>query len=99
MVMRQLSLCQLKVLSTAIRQVGYCCAQALSKMRSEGLSPDTDTVCSLIVAASKAGQADAALQHFQDFCNAGGSPSTATYNALVRASSSAHASQIQQAFC
>ena len=74
-----------------MRQVRHCCAQALSKMRSEGLSPDTVTVCSLIVAASKAGQADAALQHFQEFGDAGGSPSTATYNALVRACSSADA--------
>ena len=80
-------MCQLKALS-AMRQVQCCCAQVLSKMRDEGLSPDTVTVCSLIVAASKAAQAGAALQHFQHFCDAGGSPSTATYNALVGACSS-----------
>lgn len=57
--------------------------QALSKMRGMGMIPDTVTVCSLIVAASKAGQSDAALQHFQDFCSSGGSPNIATYNALV----------------
>ena len=90
LLIRQSSQCQPEVLS-AVRQGGCCCAQALSKMRSEGLSPDTVTVCSLIVAASKAGQADAALQHFEDFCGAGGSPSTATYNALVCACSSADA--------
>ena len=58
-------------------------AQALSKMRSMGLNPDTVTVCSLIVAASKAGQTSAALEHFQHFCSTGGIPSMVTYNALV----------------
>lgn len=58
-------------------------AQALSKMQGMGFSPDTVTVCCLIIAASKAGQTRAALDHFQHFCSAGGIPSIATYNALV----------------
>ncbi len=57
--------------------------QALSKMRSMGISPDTVTVCCLIRAASKAGQLSMALEHYQQFCDTGGVPSMATYNALV----------------
>lgn len=57
--------------------------QALSKMRSMRIYPDTVTVCCLIRAASKAGQHSMALEHYQQFCDAGGVPSMATYNALV----------------
>ena len=57
--------------------------QALSKMQGMGICPDTVTVCCLIRAASKAGQLSAALEHYQQFCDVGGVPSMATYNALV----------------